>query len=376
MKIFPSVAATPSPHWARVVFYLLLSATFSIFLSTPRILNKISDGSLFKDDGWNATFEKSENILAPLTQYPPENNAAKRVFRLTVPLIIFALGTPPPVVIYCIQLLLGLVLLFLFYKICLRFLHWRDSLFFALGLPFLYFGRSAWVDLSGWFDTFAFFFLLLGVYTKSWGWKTILFAAAFWTDERAILAFPALLLWENRIPLFNSNWAGLVSKYNALLVLPALLYFIGRAILALHCGLETPRADAGFPVLGKTLLTFGLAEISFFEGFWICIFLLVVTLIEDKKHLLLFLCLSLIATQSVISHMVIDVTRSGAYWFPFVLFTLYGIKIKENFPINMTTISFATLMATILIPGFYVLNGIQYLNGVHEEFLLWFFGKL
>jgi hypothetical protein len=282
------------PHWSRVLFYLILASVFSFCLSTPRILNKISTNSLFKEDGWKATYQKADNLTATLSNFPKEKNAAKRVYRLTLPAVIIALGTPPPVTIYLIQLFLGLFLMFFFYKICLGFLTWQESLLLTIILPFLYYGRSAWVDLSGWFDTCAYFLIVLGLWTRIQPLKILLFLLAFWTDERALLCFPIVLIWENRDFILKSEWFNVVNLKTLVLCTSPLLYILGRIYLQNFYGLSTPSGDLGLASMKKTLANFSLAQISFFEGYWILIGLFLKEIWLTKRWGLLFLFLFLL----------------------------------------------------------------------------------
>jgi hypothetical protein len=361
----------------RPIIYIVVACCISFLVSMPRLFYCASAGELFAIGAWEAMYKKADDLTATLKEYPPESNAAKRVFRLTIPVFLKLTGKPSPAVVYGFQLLLGIAVIYLFYLLCLSLIPKRESLLLSLYLPFLYFGRSAWVDIYSWFDTFAFFFILSGMFSRNYLLKILFFFAAFWTDERALLAFPAVILWEIRNEIFNRNLLLVIwNRKTLFLTIPVFFYAGIRLFLEANFGMGTPHADVSLSTISKTISTFNIAEISFYEGFWLIIVLGIWRLIALKQVIPLFLLLLVFLSQTLVAHMVYDTTRSGSYWFPLVLFFLHILSKWPDALNNLKFITYGVGIGTFMVPGFYVLGGIKYLTGVHEEFLLWFFGRL
>lgn len=359
-----------------VICAVIISSALSFFLCTPRILQQINKGSLFKSEAWSATYFKAKQLIVGLKQFDENSHAAKREFRMTIPILIKVLNYPPPSIIYCLQICVGFLLFLLFFKICEHLFPWDISLILTASLPFLYFGRSAWVDIGGWFDTFAYFFILMGIWLKPPVAKGLFFFLAFWTDERAILAFPVVLLWENRAYLFYGQWKQILNLNNLFFGGLLSLYFILRGLLHYLFGLSTPTADLGAPNFSKTLATFSLSQISFFEGFWLIVFITMGLLVGHKKWWLSVMILCILLIQNIVSFSVLDTTRSGCYWFPLILPLMYFLQEMKSQIISMKLLALMVFFTTILIPGFFTLNGIQYLHGIHEDALLFLARKL
>jgi hypothetical protein len=362
-------------NW-HLLILVCIASLVSITINTPWLIHRYKEGTLFRDKGWEATYFKAEHLSHGLQKFAENSNAAKREFRLTIPALIKVLGHPPPWKVYCLQIAVGLLIFVVFFKLCESLFDWDVSLLFTLALPFLYFGRSAWVDLSGWFDTFAYFFILLGIWVKPTAAKGLFFFLAFWTDERAILAFPVVLLWENRAYLFYGQWKQMLNLNNLFFGGLLSLYFILRGLLHYFFCLTTPTADLGAPNFSKTLATFSLSQISFFEGFWLIVFITMGLLLAHKKWWLSAMILCILLIQNIVSFSVLDTTRSGCYWFPLILPLMYFLQEMKSQIISMKLLALMVFFITILIPGFFTLNGIQYLHGIHEDALLFLARKL
>jgi hypothetical protein len=349
---------------------LLSACILSFLLAMPRLFFYMKEGTAFKFGAWEAMYKKANDLTDNLDEYPPTSNAAKRVFRLTMPLAMKLTGKPPAWAIYCFQLGIGFLLLYLFYLFGKRFFSPTDSLIIAATLPFLYYGRSMWVDIYSWFDTFAYFFLFLGIYFRQNPLKWLCFFAAFWTDERALLAYPVFLLWENRDFIIAGSLKKLLNRNTFLLMIPVFGYSILRIYLGWKFNMQTPSADASLLTVKNTISNFTVANLSFFEGFWLAIILMVWGFIRAKNHLGLIFIFLVLLSQTMVAHMVYDTTRSGSYWFPLVLLPLYFIKNSPEFSKDFSLIVRVIFWSTFLIPGFYVLGEIQYLHGMHEEILV------
>ena len=135
-----------------------------------------------------------DDLTNPLTHLDPGSWLAKKVFRLSVPLVLKVTGASPPVVL-ALPYGCGILLFFFGYKLALQVMRDRmTAVFTASALAFTYFGRAAFFDVGFlWFDGIAYFLLLMAMYAPR-GWQVFLFAsAAAWADERAFMALSVVM---------------------------------------------------------------------------------------------------------------------------------------------------------------------------------------
>lgn len=258
-------------------------------------------------------------VKAPLTQqhFDAQSHYAKRTFRLLLPLTAKFLSLPIKA-LPLLQSLLGILFFGLVARFSLRYSDDRVvSFLFTVGMAGLYIGKSFFVDYWLFFDATAFFFLVLALYYAQ-AWIVFLaLTAAFWTDERALIAAIGVLFFHLAIVKIYVKpkpvpWQTLLAIVVAWLCYGALRWYL-HAVYGLSIGKE----GLGFGwALQHFLKYMPLASTMFLESYWLYIGLALVLLCfkgsRSRKWLALGL-LMVVSLQVLVALSVGDMVRSGAY---------------------------------------------------------------
>lgn len=388
-------------------FYLtLVLVCSSLFLAFPRY-------DLYRNTtAWDVTMLKSKDLTNNLQQIPPASYLAKKVFRLTVPVIIriFHLNR---IGVLVIQFMLGMLSICLTYLLGLRVL--RDGVaatFLAAGFAFLYCGRTCFTEITyTWFDGWAYFFLLMALYSKN---KFAVFAfatMAAWTDERAFVALPLALLFHqvcklhsplatpyppvlpqpSPAPTYSSQLTTqnsqlithssqltchnsrrlLALQPAAIAVLAAMIGYLAlRLYLSVRFNMHTPHADANTSNFLANMIhtSFGFGAFTFLEGFWLMAPIFLYLNFKNKDYLLMALTVFQILLSSLVSLFVMDITRSGSYLFPIIfLFAAYIPRFLETWHCRML-LAVCLFFCLIFPPINYIAFG-DFLFRIEKPFL-------
>ncbi len=347
-------------NW-RIKSVLVLSC-ISIVLSTGAYFYL---PTAMKDENWNSFNEKKDHPFTQ-TNYEPGSHAAKKTFRLTVPIIakVFQLGN------YAVFLLQFIVtILFLFFAI--RFVEkiTGDSitgLLTTIGLGFIYAGHAGFTDINTWFDEFAYLFLLLAMFSNQPYLILIFIQLACWTDERAIISSGLVFIWwkikEEGIFSFKSFFSFKLNS--SVVVFSLLLYASGRFLLASLAQLSTPLSNVGLKPLLSDTDFMGMALWTSLEGFWIPVLLTFFILWKYKNFNLLVSIFSLLLILALGSFSVFDKTRSGAYMFPVIFISI--LVLKNYFSTaDIRKILFVTVPVCFLFPSYYIISDVK-------PYILWY----
>ncbi|MEL7342634.1 MAG: hypothetical protein AAGM67_19275, partial [Bacteroidota bacterium] len=187
------------PHWR--VWTMLIIAGIALLFAYP------SYDLLFQEQESTNFIHLRHQFASPFeaSEAAPESHQAKRVFRLSIPVLAKLSGISSPIVFIAIQHLLGLGFFLLGIRLAERLFEDRTSAFLLLiAIGGIYLGKSFFWDTRGWFDGFAFFALLLAMYSPNVlvQWSSLSFA--FWTDERAILASGLVWIWW-KLQVYGQN---------------------------------------------------------------------------------------------------------------------------------------------------------------------------
>ncbi len=146
---------------------------------------------------WDVALFKAKDLTNNLTFISPDSYLAKKVFRLAPELFIrFLHLNRPGILIF--QAILGFFFILFSYKLAKRITNdVVSATLFAAGIVFLYCGRTCFTEVTySWFDGWAYLFLLLAIYYRNF-FAVFLFASlAAWTDERAFIALPIVILFH------------------------------------------------------------------------------------------------------------------------------------------------------------------------------------
>lgn len=342
--LFVFVMLTTYPRYLEIVLDPSPSSTYAYFY------NKIKD---------------------PFTQHPiaHDTHGSKLAFRFTVPLLanVLNIGTTESgheiVFLYLIQSLLLFPFIFLVIKLLQRFVDNSSILFFSLSFATIYLSKAFFWDYDFWFDGFAYFFLLLGMYLRHMAGIFCALQTACWTDERAVVALASVyvfhLLQENNFNLSfrlpTLGWS-LLTRNSTVVLGVGITYGLVRAILTYNFDLYTPFGET--TGVSLSLIPFQLQNRLIgialtFEGLWLVFLLVIGKLIYQKKFILTLCLCSLMLMHIIVAYSVYDITRSLTYAFP--LFIIAVIMVARQYPENTTLLLLAVAVLCLLIPTYYVI---------------------
>jgi len=350
--IFTFIERRSSDKWflMKAIFFCVISI---IFLSTPKLF--VQGLSVFETEWWEAVLRKKDNLLDPLTDIDPSHHAAKKVFRLTVPLLAKALNLSA-LGIYLFQMCCGIALLWLIFKLILRDTH--DKVVATLvmfGTSWVYFGKACFVDILSTFDGVSFLLLLCAMYSRKTGLIFLSTFLAAWNDERAFLSLAIVLLYHQFIKNHTFNFR--LSKHSSAVLLGGLFYLISRIALSILFNMHTPNGAVGLGVFFTNLPLSGIGIWTALEGFWILILYFLIHLFKEKEFAQTLFFVIFIGAYLFLGLLVFDITRGESYFFPFLfvvvpfLYQKVDSKITKNILVTACLISFIFPAYAIIGPG-------------------------
>lgn len=309
----------------------------------------------FTLDNWKSFNFKKENLF----KQPPfseESHAAKKTFRITVPLIAKTLHLNNWLTVAFIWIC---NCLFLYFSILLFEKLLTNKVAALLGtfaLTFIYVGHAGFTDINTWFDGVAYLLLLIACLSTSHWLIFLSIILACFTDERAYLSSMLVLLFhflEVRDAKFLSNL-----KTNK----KAIFTFLGvatalalRLLIQIKYNLHTLTGGTTLDRIMNDSDFWGMAVWTHLEGFWLLLLLVGIILLQEKKYTLTSLLFLIVAAFSCSSFLIFDKTRSGAYIFPIIFI---GISLLKN-KLKVTEWNYLFLLIAIicfLFPSYYVIS--------------------
>lgn len=346
----------------KVLIFLFLS----IFATTyPRYLEFLLDPS--PATTYHYYFEKIKHPLVSSINIADDTHGSKIAFRLTVPFIgkILQVGSSGSgkdiVLLYLMQSMLLLPFLHMLIGVLRRATSRNNAYLFTISLSFTYLCKSFFWDYDFWFDGFAYFFMLSGIYFRNSLAIFFCLQLACWTDERAVIALPGIYLFH-LIQQNNFNaiiFKQIYNKANIRAGMPIFLvgavYFLLRVFLGYKYNLTTPSGDqAG---VSLSLIPFQLNNrligiFLSFEAVWI---FPVITFFYyfRAKPFFVSLLFSTLLVQVIVAYSVFDISRSLSYAFP--LFITSFVLIAKDAPSLLTKYLPMVAIACFLIPTQYLI---------------------
>lgn len=328
-------------HSSWWLFYLVfLAVCLSLFFSFPRL-----DREFINEGHWDVILKQAHgSFLDPaiFNDIPADQHAAKRYYRITLPLIVkvFHLSI---ISLLILQFLLTTLNYYLFARFIYKLTgnkHITAYLLFASALVFSY--RLGFNEMWGHFDILPLLLLTLSVSFRN---PLTIFISVFfacWSDERAVLASLITgLYWYQEEKKINTG--------TVLSVLSAIgIYLLLRFTIKIITGYETPMQGYGVgpECLIYTVPNFIPNLLRSLEGFWIIVLLYLYKLKTTQKNNLFYSTLVLLLITLAGSLMVFDIFRSMAYLIPFVYVCLPAMKeeLTEKF-------SFLILLCCFVYPS-------------------------
>jgi hypothetical protein len=341
----------------KIVFALVL---INLFFATPpyhyfSALVDCTEGPT-KCENWTAVLKKVDKPLDGLKEFPPESHAAKKVYRITVP-VIMKLTFSNPYRIYLIQFFLGIITLLIIYNYSFKILD-NDAVSASLlitGIAFIYFGRSFFVDLYSWFDGWAFFFLLLTVLLNRWYFILAAAILASWTDERALIALLIAFIAHQTTLNKRNNYSFLelikLNKNSVAILASIVLYLLVRFYLE-SINVKTPSPNVGLTTIIRQIEFIGFGLWSFFEGFWLLVLLFFALTLYNKHYILSIVYFIPIIVLSIVSFMVFDITRSGSYMF-YIIFPMIIYIYRYIAKNSIRILLLFSALVSFIFPAYY-----------------------
>jgi len=298
-----------------------------------------------KDLGWNV-----------LEAFGPSTNAARVNFRLTGPVLVktLKLGVPGLVTVLALAgaFLLG-ICVWLAGKIC------GDKaigLLAGIGVAATWAGATAFCELRGVFDGLALCFLMSALAFQNPVVIAIFVFLAAWTDERALVNFPLLLvsMWvlhgdsaegqaSGRARL--KSIAGAVSGFT--------IHLLSRAAYARWFGIPHRFDGNGIEVLMNQINNIPMGIWSGLEGGWIIICSAAYLAWVQGRRIWLAMFLASISLVLVVSFAVVDISRTTAFLLPAFFAGLAVLRASEE-AFTVRRIVFLSTLVSVLWPMYYV----------------------
>jgi hypothetical protein len=325
---------TESSRWQLKLSLVLFG--FVLLTTYPNYLDILADPAPRKT--FSYFFDKMATPFSAVSSVDDLTHGAKIAFRLTVPLLArllnvgFTATGKDVVLVFGLQSLLLIPFLLMLTRLLNRHLDAVSTVLVVVACSATYFVKAFFWDYHFWFDGYAYFFLLGGMYFQRRGLVFLSLLLATWTDERAVVALGGVYLFHR---LCEQNFR--ISTYKELLpsfrpmhassvvVLVVLAYGLGRWWLSSAFGLSTPSGQQVGVSLSLLPYQFKhrLVGILFsFEGLWIVVLLVFFGIWQQSQRWIAAFLTGLFLLHIVVAYSVYDITRSLSYAFPLVIISL------------------------------------------------------
>lgn len=283
----------------------------------------------------------------------------KRNFRIFIPVILNLFNFNSQTFFY-IQWFFSFVFIVVFYKTVMKIVIDKfTSLLLTISIVFTYVVQSYSIIFPV-YDCFAFLFLLLIIYTQR---KLLIFffaLIALFIDERSFFS----LLMITLIPVLSSKLPLSFMKFiksNFSVLLSISVYFAIRLFLSYNFNLNSgagKNSDINFLTVLNNYTKFPLVFFMSYEGFWLLIFISIISLILEKELVKVSLLIFTILLLFVSVLFVTDLTRSITYSYVLVFVLLYYLKNNMSL-LELRKISIMIFFLCFVIPTYYIYGGIN-----------------
>ncbi len=340
--------------WAARV--TLIALTLALFGSTPSFPLVFSN---YYQQTWKNVVKKFENPLYdPSKTEIASSHDSKLTFRLTVPMIGWALGLGPRSTLILFYFV-GVSLLYMATRLGERVSRSREVAFYmTLTVASIWPGITSFVVLSGGvYDGVAILLLLCALLARSPAAIASCVFLAEWTDERGILASPLVLLFHG-LTLQGDCLQFQPLRPQALAVPAAWVgYATIRFYLACHFGLSTSQ-DPWFHNFVSQIHLLPIGLWTALEGGWILVIASLVDLwFKRRKRLAAWFLLAL-SPLGILGIAVLDVTRSMAYLVPAIFLAIKVLREYED-PTSLKRLCLFAALVSVSCPNYYADNFVE-----------------
>jgi hypothetical protein len=232
------------------------------------------------------------------------------------------------IVLYGLQLILGILFLYMLINFLERIIIDKLSIFYGLlGIVTTYIGASFFIDIASYGDFFCYFCLFLAIYYRNPILIFLFLSLAFWGDERAGVGSGMVFLWWWFVPQWQENKRFKIQINLQMLAIIAAWTTYGvirKFYLVDQLGMhDTTKPGEFAEMFGGSWPVFGLKFLWVFEGWWILILFTFLCLSVAKDWLRLLAILGALLAMLVGSLTTFDSTRSGSYGLIMIFFSLF-----------------------------------------------------
>ncbi len=333
----------------KLAFLLMTISWILVFPKWPTLIHDYVT--------WQTVFLKSRDLTNSLTHIEPFWGHAKKVFRLTVPVLIRLFSLNVYSVLF-IQSIIGYLILVLCFELSNRIVIDKvQAVLFTSGIAFTYFGRVAFFDVNyTFFDAFSYFFLLLAMYNNNLFLIFIFSSMAAWNDERGFLALGIVFLFHffSKRNFEKVNSLSLRLSPQCIGILSSIFtYIILRVFLSWKFNMHTPSDGANISMWSRTCTYMPIGMLSFLEGYWLLIIVSLTISFYNRDIVFIVSLLICLILFVVVAGSVTDITRSGSYVVP-ILFVAIGY-LKSRLPIfEMRVLLLISFVFSLLIPQVFI----------------------
>lgn len=353
--------------WSNLII-AIASLLVSLFFQFPNITYLKEQVSGEKNYMWHAVEMQAEHPFTKV-EHKAGSHEEKKVFRLTLPIIGHLLGLKT-LGLYLFQALLGFFSFWISAILIKRIT--GDTVaaaLFTIALSCVYFGCSAFIDVFGFTDSTAYFFLLLAIL---WRNPLIIFLAVFaasWADERGLIASSFVFLWfslidEHRFQKLTDVLK--ISKETIAVVAAWVVYFVSRFTYSSVLGIETKTGGIERAFI-ESVSKIQLSLWSGYEAFWLLLALFAIVAIVKRHYWLLIIVAGGYFIVAAVALNVFDTTKSMAYG-SIGLFVLMGYLAKFIELDQLRRYIAAIAVLCILAPTIFIINTIMYTTTLYQEF--------
>jgi hypothetical protein len=323
----------------------VLSGFILLFLFTSPFFNF----QYVDTTSWQVIEQQAEHILIPVRAVS-ESHDAKMTFRLTVPALAWLLRLHRDGLIV-LQFIVGFLILYLFVDVLHRDTNSRAVTFVAnLIAVSCYFCFSAFYDVFGRVDAFAYLFLLLSVWFKN---PLLIFISVFlgsFCDERALInSWFVLVYWQMQViqPRLYSKYS--LTANGMAVILAWVTYAVCRYVLIRLYNFPTETGGIGLSVFLESRHYIPIAVFSTYGMAWWVILAAFGILIVRKQWLLFAMLAAGLGASTIVALLVTDINRSLAYSFPILLISM-GILCRNIEASELKKILIVLLLLSMIVP--------------------------
>jgi hypothetical protein len=346
-------------YWKLKTFFYAMLISFSILLSFNRgyvvqnMRNFYFDSVLQRPQEfffWHSIVKQGQAPLSP-NKSLHGTHESNRTFRLIIPFIsrLFSLDGKS---LFILQVLLGIVFLFLLLNILYELLRDKLQTFYAyISFINVYTGSCFFLNCFGHGDGYTYFFMVCCLILRSPILLCLAIQLSFWCDERSIIVVFGILFFRYFYYQLNTQQT---IQLLILITLNIILYGIVRYYLSKTYHLHAADVESAtinrFLTLAKGISTWWGSRIYVgLKGFSLLLLITFGILFYEKKYTYLILCLIYWIPIILLTLLVADTVRTISFTFVFWLVSLYFLRQRVN-PLQLKLTLFIIGFINILIP--------------------------